>query len=84
MSQPMTGKLVQASHPPFSCPGVGRLLNCLPELAGKTEAPGLAPSSGRALIVENDQVSLRGFVSLHDVPGEEQALVQGCKAVVAG
>ena len=84
MSQPITGKLVQASHPPLGCPGMGRLLNCLPELAGKTEAPGLATSSGRALIVKNDQVPLRGFVTLHDVPGEEQALVQGCKGFEAG
>lgn len=52
--------------------------------AGASEAPGLSTALRGALVVENDQVSLRGFVALHDMPGEEQALIQGRQGVESG
>ena len=74
--------------------GVDRLLAlfpaALPDLAldtppaGASEALGLSTALRGALIVENNQVSLRGFVALHDMPGEEQALVQGRQGVESG
>ncbi len=90
-----SAETAQASRTPRECPRCGtpvaisanalRRLKCRSAgVAGTTKAPGLVIPLRGALIVENDQVPLRGFVALHDVPSEEQALVQGSQGVEAG